>query len=104
MVIALAHTTLYPTTKPENIFFTASWRLVLGDFGVAINVSKERPVTRTGTGELAVHQMGKAVREAQSAVMATTLELAPCSDAADCVGAKKAGPCMLLRAFAIALS
>ncbi|KXZ46042.1 hypothetical protein GPECTOR_47g317 [Gonium pectorale] len=35
--------------KPENIFFTADWRLKLGDFGVSINLARERAVTRAGT-------------------------------------------------------
>ncbi|KXZ52598.1 hypothetical protein GPECTOR_9g643 [Gonium pectorale] len=35
--------------KPENVLFTQSWRLVLADFGVSINVSQERAVTRAGT-------------------------------------------------------
>ncbi len=35
--------------QPENILFTASWRLVLADFGVSINLLQERAVTRAGT-------------------------------------------------------
>ncbi|KXZ46041.1 hypothetical protein GPECTOR_47g316 [Gonium pectorale] len=35
--------------KPENVFFTADWRLKLGDFGVSINLARERAVTRAGT-------------------------------------------------------
>jgi serine/threonine protein kinase len=37
--------------KPENIFFQADGTLRLGDFGLAINASKERPVSRVGTLE-----------------------------------------------------
>ncbi|KAF8072967.1 Aurka [Scenedesmus sp. PABB004] len=35
--------------KPENIFFDASGRLVLGDFGLAICRATDRPVSRVGT-------------------------------------------------------
>ncbi|KXZ46043.1 hypothetical protein GPECTOR_47g318 [Gonium pectorale] len=35
--------------KPENVFFTSDWRLKLGDFGVSINLARERAVTRAGT-------------------------------------------------------
>lgn len=35
--------------KPENILFTSDMRLKLADFGLAINISQERPVTRAGT-------------------------------------------------------
>ncbi|KAG2491853.1 hypothetical protein HYH03_009809 [Edaphochlamys debaryana] len=35
--------------KPDNILFTSDWRLVVADFGIAINAYKERPVTRAGT-------------------------------------------------------
>ncbi|PNH00157.1 Serine/threonine-protein kinase PLK4, partial [Tetrabaena socialis] len=35
--------------KPDNLLFTQDWRLVLGDFGIAINLLLERAVTRAGT-------------------------------------------------------
>jgi len=35
--------------KPENIFFEADGTLRLGDFGLAINATKERPISRVGT-------------------------------------------------------
>ncbi|KAG2491630.1 hypothetical protein HYH03_010001 [Edaphochlamys debaryana] len=35
--------------KPENVFFTSDWTLKLADFGVSIDLIKERAVTRTGT-------------------------------------------------------
>eukprot|EP00198_Chlamydomonas_reinhardtii_P006480 XP_001695816.1 predicted protein [Chlamydomonas reinhardtii] len=35
--------------KPDNIMFTADWRLLLGDFGIAIDIARERAVTRAGT-------------------------------------------------------
>ncbi|GFR52013.1 hypothetical protein Agub_g14436, partial [Astrephomene gubernaculifera] len=35
--------------KPENILFRNDWRLMLADFGVAINIGAERAVTRAGT-------------------------------------------------------
>ncbi len=67
-----AATTLFHMPKPENIFFTASWKLVIGDFGVAINLEQERPVTRTGTGKLAaILGFDKAVRMAHLAVWGT---------------------------------
>lgn len=37
--------------KPENIFFQADGTLRLGDFGLAINATKERPISRVGTLE-----------------------------------------------------
>ncbi len=39
-------TTLAP--QPENILFTKDMRLKLGDFGLAIDLQEERPVTRAG--------------------------------------------------------
>ncbi|MEW5311504.1 MAG: hypothetical protein WDW38_003213 [Sanguina aurantia] len=35
--------------KPENLLFTATGVLKVGDFGLSINTSEERPVTRVGT-------------------------------------------------------
>ncbi|EFJ45397.1 serine/threonine protein kinase [Volvox carteri f. nagariensis] len=35
--------------KPENLLFTATGVLKVGDFGLSINFSQERPVTRVGT-------------------------------------------------------
>ncbi|GLC48162.1 hypothetical protein PLESTB_000066000 [Pleodorina starrii] len=35
--------------KPENILFSKSWRLLIADFGVSINLNHERAVTRAGT-------------------------------------------------------
>lgn len=35
--------------KPENIFFQNDGTLRLGDFGLAINATKERPISRVGT-------------------------------------------------------
>jgi serine/threonine protein kinase len=35
--------------KPENIFFEEDGKLVLGDFGLAIDCSKDRPCSRVGT-------------------------------------------------------
>jgi aurora kinase len=34
--------------QPENILFTSDMRLKLADFGLAINIAQERPVTRAG--------------------------------------------------------
>ncbi|GIL86192.1 hypothetical protein Vretimale_13760 [Volvox reticuliferus] len=35
--------------KPDNILFGNDWRLLLADFGVAIDITAERAVTRAGT-------------------------------------------------------
>ncbi|GLC48806.1 Spindle and kinetochore-associated protein 1 [Pleodorina starrii] len=35
--------------KPENVLFTSDWQLKLADFGVSIDLNKERAVTRAGT-------------------------------------------------------
>ncbi|GIL53916.1 hypothetical protein Vafri_9498 [Volvox africanus] len=35
--------------KPENILFTQSWRLLVADYGVSIDLNNERAVTRAGT-------------------------------------------------------
>ncbi len=40
--------------QPENVLFTADWRLVIADFGVSINLNEERAVTRAGTLEYMV--------------------------------------------------
>jgi hypothetical protein len=37
--------------KPENIFFDREGTLRLGDFGLAINAARERPISRVGTLE-----------------------------------------------------
>lgn len=37
--------------KPENIFFEADGQVVLGDFGLAIDVNKDKPCSRVGTQE-----------------------------------------------------
>ncbi|KAG2452833.1 hypothetical protein HYH02_002179 [Chlamydomonas schloesseri] len=37
--------------KPENLLFTSNWDFRLADFGVSIDLSKERAVTRAGTAE-----------------------------------------------------
>lgn len=41
--------------QPENLLMTSSWQLRLADFGAAIDLTQERAVTRTGTGEGAVN-------------------------------------------------
>lgn len=35
--------------KPENIFFETDGTLRLGDFGLAINATRERPISKVGT-------------------------------------------------------
>ncbi|GIL53961.1 hypothetical protein Vafri_9524 [Volvox africanus] len=37
--------------KPDNILFSKDWRLLLADFGIAIDITAERAVTRAGTVE-----------------------------------------------------
>ncbi|EFJ51233.1 hypothetical protein VOLCADRAFT_103603 [Volvox carteri f. nagariensis] len=37
--------------RPENLLITADWGLRLADFGVSINLTEERAVTRAGTGD-----------------------------------------------------
>ncbi|GLI68363.1 hypothetical protein VaNZ11_012766, partial [Volvox africanus] len=37
--------------KPDNMLFGHDWRLLLADFGVAIDITAERAVTRAGTVE-----------------------------------------------------
>lgn len=44
--------------QPENVLFTADWRLVIADFGVSIDLNQERAVTRAGTLEYMVSWAG----------------------------------------------
>ncbi|GLC55677.1 hypothetical protein PLESTB_001013600 [Pleodorina starrii] len=37
--------------KPENLLFTSDWGFRLADFGVSINLTEERAVTRAGTAD-----------------------------------------------------
>ena len=45
--------------KPENVLFTSNWQLKLADFGVSIDLARERAVTRAGT---ACYMVGAAGR------------------------------------------
>lgn len=40
--------------QPENILFTSNWDFRLADFGVSIDLLKERAVTRAGTADYMV--------------------------------------------------
>jgi serine/threonine protein kinase len=44
--------------KPENIFFEACGRLVLGDFSLAIDAAAERPISRVGTQAYMAPEVG----------------------------------------------
>lgn len=44
--------------RPENIFFDATNRLVLGDFGLAVSLAHERAVSRVGTFEYMAPEVG----------------------------------------------
>ncbi|KXZ54130.1 hypothetical protein GPECTOR_5g230 [Gonium pectorale] len=35
--------------QPENLLFSGSWRIMVSDFGVSIDLNQERAVTRAGT-------------------------------------------------------
>lgn len=37
------------TLQPENIFLTRGGQLRLGDFGLAVDLARELPFTRSGT-------------------------------------------------------
>ncbi|KXZ50269.1 hypothetical protein GPECTOR_17g908 [Gonium pectorale] len=37
--------------KPENLLYASDWALRVADFGVAINITEERAVTRAGTAD-----------------------------------------------------
>lgn len=40
---------LAPLPQPENVLFAADGTVKLADFGLAINMVEERPVSRVGT-------------------------------------------------------
>lgn len=40
---------IHRDVKPENIFFEADGKLVLGDFGLAIDSTRDKPCSRVGT-------------------------------------------------------
>ncbi len=44
--------------KPENIFIDSGGSLVLGDFGLAINATSERPISRVGTLDYMAPEVG----------------------------------------------
>lgn len=47
---SLSHACTHPRDiKPENILFSRDMVLKLGDFGLAIDIGQEKPVTRAGT-------------------------------------------------------
>jgi serine/threonine protein kinase len=60
--------------KPENIFFEQDGKLVLGDFGLAVDSSRDKPVSRVGTQEY----MAPEVRGILNSTRVTRLR-APCS-------------------------
>ena len=47
--------------KPENIFLSRSGRMRLGDFGLAMDWTKELPFSRSGTLDYMVRACGTAV-------------------------------------------
>ena len=44
--------------KPENILLTADKAVKLADFGLSIDASEERPVTRAGTLDYMAPEVG----------------------------------------------
>jgi serine/threonine protein kinase len=59
--------------KPENIFFEADGSLVLGDFGLAIDSSADKPCSRVGTHDY----MAPEVRLLECLLLAVLCVLAP---------------------------
>lgn len=49
--------------KPENIFIDSGGSLVLGDFGLAINATAERPISRVGTLDYMAPEVGVIQRQ-----------------------------------------
>ena len=62
--------------KPENILFVkSSMCLKLADFGLAIDLKRERAVTRAGTLDYMAPEVGQGVRVRKACVCAQGL---PC--------------------------
>jgi serine/threonine protein kinase len=57
--------------KPENIFFESDGTLRLGDFGLAISSTTERPISRVGTPDYMAPEVGGAA----ASLLQTTLLL-----------------------------